>query len=331
MRLALLPVCALLLVACGDEAATTTSVGQGETLLARSGASLLAIDTGSGKVRRTPAGAHDADWTAVYGARSEGGVTTVTAADPVTGETLRSAAVEGDWTIPIAAGQTPEGSVSGDGRWLVLAGPATNGTSTFALLATSLDAPANPFELQGHFEFDALAPDGSAIFLSQIEADGRYAVRAFDVGDRRLREQVIVEKTSLGSIMQGIPVARAVDPTGAPVHTLYRGGPEGAFVHSLDTARGNAICILIPRSDDAGSRWRLRLSDDATELHAVDDDRDVRYLIDPHTGEVNEAPTDAELPGTRLGRFELAGETVTAGDRQVAKVGEEAELLAVRD
>jgi hypothetical protein len=141
---------------------------------------------------------------------------------------------------------------------------------------------------------------------------------------------VIVEKTSLGSIMQGIPVARAVDPTGAPVHTLYRGGPEGAFVHSLDTARGDAICILIPRSDDAGSRWRLRLSDDATELHAVDDERAVRYLINPHTGEVADAPMDADLPGSRVGRFELDGETVTAGTRQVAKVGEGAELLAVR-
>ena len=331
MRLALLPVCALLLVACGDEAATTTSVGQGETLLARSGASLLAIDTGSGKVRRTPAGAHDSEWTATYSARPGASTTTVTATDPVTGEVLRSTEVDGHWTIPIAAGLTPEGSVSGDGRWLVLAGPAADGFSHFAMLQTSLDAPPNRFELVGRFEFDALAPDGSAIYLSQIEADGRYAVRAFDVTEKRLRPKVVVEKTSLGSIMQGVPVARAVDPTGAPVHTLYRGGPEGAFVHSLDTANGNAICILIPRSDDAGSRWRLRLSEDASELHAVDDERAVRYLIYPHTGEVADAPMDAELPGTRVGRFELNGETVSAGTRQVAKVGEGAELLSVRD
>ena len=331
MRLALLPVCALLLVACGGEAVPTAAVGEGETLLARSGASLLAIDTGSGKVRRTPAGAHDSEWSATYSARPGASTTTVTATDPVTGKVLRSTEIDGHWTIPIAAGITPEGSVSGDGRWLVLSGPAAGGASLFALLPTSLDAPPNRFELAGHFEFDALAPDASALFLSQIEADGRYAVRAFDVSDRRLREQVIVEKTSLGTIMQGIPIARAVDPTGAPVHTLYRGGPEGAFVHSLDTARGSAICILIPDSDDAGSRWQLRLGEDATELHAVDDERAVRYLINPHTGEVADAPLDAPMPGTSIGRFELEGETVTTGTRQVAKVGAEAELLAVRE
>ena len=331
MRLAILPVCALLLVACGGEAVPTATVGEGETLLARSGPSLLAIDTASGKIRRTPAGAHDADWSAVYTARSEAGVTTVTAADPATGKSLRSMQVDGDWAIPIAAGQTPEGAVSGDGRWLVLAAPYAQDVSQFALLPTGLDGQPNRFRLDGRFEFDALAPDGSAIYLSQIEADGRYAVRAFDIEDRRLREQVIVDKTSLGSIMQGVPVARAVDPTGAPVHTLYRGGPEGAFVHSLDTARGSAICILIPESDDAGSRWRLRLGEDATQLHAVDDDRGVRYLLNPHTGEVADAPMDAELPGSRVGRFELDGETVTAGTRQVAQVGEGAELLAVRE
>ena len=320
---------AVAIAACGADTPNATKSG-GPTLLARSGATLMAVDTGSGKVRRSPAGAHDADWSAVYTARAGDTTTTVTATDPATGEKLREIEIEDRWAIPIAAGATPEGAVSGDGRWLVLAAPEAERISEFALLDTALTAPPNRFRLEGRYEFDALSPDGTAIYLSQIEADGRYAVRAFDVSERRLRPQVIVEKTSLGSIMQGVPVARAVDPTGAPVHTLYRGGPEGAFVHSLDTARGTAICILIPRSDDAGSRWRLRLGDDATELHAVDDDRRVRHLINPHTGEVADAPMDAEMPGTRLGRFELAGGTVTSGARPVAEVGAEAELLAVR-
>jgi hypothetical protein len=330
MRTALLTLCcALPLAACGGEAATPTA-GSGETLLARAGASLLAIDTGSGEVRRTPAGAHDGDWSAVYAARVGTATTTVTATDPATGEKLREIEIEDHWSIPIAAGTTPEGSVSGDGRWLVLAAPQAQGVSEFALLDTALKTPPRRFPLQGRFDFDALSPDGSAIYLSRIETDGRYVVQAYDVAEQRLRPKVIVEKTSLGTIMQGVPVARAVDPTGAPVHTLYRGGPVGAFVHSLDTAQGNALCILLPRSRRAGVRWTLRLDRETNQLHAINPALDRHYLIDPVTASVIDAPAGAELPGTRLAGYAVEGDAVVAGTRTVAAVGNEAELLAVR-
>lgn len=323
-------VCALLLAACGAEAPTAAQPS-GETLLARAGASLLAIDTGTGKVRRTAAGAHDHEWRAIYTARPGAQTTTVSAADPATGKRLRATDVPGHWTIPIAAGVTPEGAVSGDGRWLVLAGPYAQGTSEFALLPTSFGTAPKRFRLEGRFEFDALSPDGSAIYLSQIERDGRYTVRAFDVRRQRLRPKVIVEKTSIGTIMQGVPVARAVDPTGAPVHTLYRGGHVGAFIHSLDTARGSAICILLPRSRKAGPRWRLRLDEETSELHALNPALGAHYVVDPYTGEVGEAPAGAALPGTRLARYAIAeGGAVTAGTREIAAIGEDAELLAVR-
>jgi hypothetical protein len=295
----------------------------------------MAIDTGTGKeLRRLELGAHDAEWRAVYAARVEGEVTTVTATDPVNGGRLRSIEVPGRWAIPVAAGETPEGAVSGDGRWLVLAGPPAAGASRFALLSTQLDTPPQTFDLRGHFEFDALAPDGTAIYLSQIEGDGRYIVRAYDVATGQLREKVIVEKTSIGTIMQGVPVARAVDPSGSPVHTLYRGGPAGAFVHSLNTEGGNALCILIPRSKKAGEKWRLRL-EGPDRLHALNADLGTHYVIDPLSGEVRDAPAGTGTPGSELtgpdGAYTLAADgAVSVDGRPIGTVAPDAELLDVR-
>ena len=332
MRLAMTVCCAAALAACGDQAPSAADRGS-ETLLARAGDAVLAVDTGSGKMRRTPAGAHDAGWRAVYTARSGEGAarTVVTATDPRTGRELRSTQVQGHWTIPVAAGTTPEGAVSGDGRWLVLQGAPDRGVSEFALLSTRLDAPPRRFRLKGRFDFDALDPHASAIFLSQIERSGRYRVRAFDVRRQKLRPQVIVEKTSIGTIMQGVPVARAVDPSGSPVHTLYRGGPVGAFVHSLDTASGTALCILIPRSRRAGPQWRLRLDAGQDRLHALNPRLGAHYLIDPRSGEVTDAPVGTELPGRQLAAFAVSPDgALTAGGRRIGELGADAELLAVR-
>lgn len=320
------------LAACGAET-PTASKSEGPTLLARSGAAVVAIDAGSGReLRRTRLGAHDLQWRAIYDARpaGDGTTTTVTATDPVTGRRLRSTDVPGLWKIPVAAGSTPEGAVSGDGKWLVLAGDHDEGASRFAMLPTTLDAAPQQFRLRGRFDFDALSPDGSAIFLSQLERSGRYRVRAFDIRRGRLRRQVVVDKTAVGTIMQGLPVARAVDPTGSPVHTLYRGGPMGAFVHSLNTADGTALCILIPRSRKAGPAWRLRLDPETVELHALNPGLG-KHLLIGSSGEVVDAPAGTPVPGTELDDYEITADgAVRAGTRRIAEVGADAELLALR-
>jgi hypothetical protein len=288
------------LVACGAEPAPVASPASPdrEMLLARAGDSLLAVDARSGRtLRRLPLGAHDASLDAVYTATSDAETTTVTATSPVSGERLRSIELPGQWVIPVAAGSTPEGAVSGDGRVLALAGPSGERASHFALLGTDLESQPQRFTLRGRYDFDAMAPDGSALYLSEIHDDGRYRVRAYDVESGRLRPQVVVEKTALGLLMQGVPVARAVEPTGSPVHTLYRGGPDGAFVHSLDTQHGTALCIFIPDSERAGDDWQLALDSRAGELHALDRDLDAHYVINRWSGEVTPAPPGTPLPG----------------------------------
>jgi len=154
---------------------------------------------------------------------------------------------------------------------------------------------------------------------------------------------VVVEKTAVGLLMQGVPVTRAVDPTGSPVHTLYRGGPAGAFVHSLDTQRGTALCIFLPDSERAGPHWRLSLDTRAGELHALNGDLDAHYVIDPTSGEVTPARPEAPLPslqassrdGARTYSIEASG-TIAVRDRAGERIGTlpspspAAELIAVR-
>jgi hypothetical protein len=336
------------LVACDTERAPNASDPSPErdTLLARVGTSLVAVDARTGRpLRRVTLGAHDASLDALYTAANDGeaGTTTVTATDPVSGRQMRSIQVPGRWNIPVAAGSTPDGAVSGDGNLLALAGPSSERESHFALLATDLTSQPQRFALSGRYDFDAMAPDGSALYLSEIRADGRYRVRAYDVERGALRPQVVVEKTAVGLLMQGEPVARAVDPSGSPVHTLYRGGPAGAFVHSLNTQRGTALCIFLPDSKRAGPDWRLTLDPHRGELHAVNRGPARHYVIDPASGEVTPAPPGAPLPrvaapspdDARTYGIEPDG-TIAVRNGAGARIGTlpspgpEAELLAIR-
>jgi hypothetical protein len=332
-------------VACGAEPAPNSS-RERDVLLARVGESLLTVDAGTGRtLQRVTLGAHDASLDAVYAASvdADAGSTTVVATDPLSGRRLRSIEVAGPWSIPVAAGSTPDGAVSGDGSVLALAGASSARESHFALLATDLRSQPQRFTLRGRYEFDAMAPDGSALYLSEIRDGGGYRVRAYDVDTRTLRPRVVVEKTTLGLLMQGVPVTRAVDPSGSPVHTLYRGGPEGAFVHSLDTRHGTALCIFLPDSERAGPAWRIALDTRLGELHAVNRDLGAHYVVDPTSGEVAPAPPGALLPslaasspdGARTYAVERDG-TIAVRDRAGAQIGTlpspspEAELLAVR-
>jgi hypothetical protein len=143
------------LVACGADR-TPVSAPKRETLLARTGDSLVALDARSGRLlERVALGAHDASFAAVYTAAHDAGAgtTTVTATDPVSGKPLRSIELPGRWDVPVAAGTTPEGAVSGDGELLMLAGPSSERVSRFALIGTDLDAQPQRFSLRGRYDF----------------------------------------------------------------------------------------------------------------------------------------------------------------------------------
>jgi hypothetical protein len=128
-------------------------------------------------------------------------------------------------------------------------------------------------ELQGSFEFDALSPDGSILYVVE-HLDGQtgaYQVRAVDVATGKLRDGVIVDKRNVGEAMAGWPVGQMRRPDGV-VLTVYRGA-EHPFIHALNTVQAWAICIDLPAtgaSDTAAAGdWGIAAGPDGQTIYAI--------------------------------------------------------------
>ena len=151
--------------------------------------------------------------------------------------------------------------VSADGSTVVL---VEDGVAVEAL-AEPVRGPApgddaRIVELAGSFEFDALSPDGSILYVVEHLAgppEGHYQVRAVDVATGVMRDAVIVDKRNLDEAMAGWPITQLRHDNGV-VFTLYRGA-EHPFIHALNTQEAWAICLDLPsrRIRRPGGRARL--------------------------------------------------------------------------
>ena len=141
--------------------------------------------------------------------------------------------------------------------------------SRFAVVDTSLAAPARMVELPGDFSYDAVSPTADTLYLVShfsIERPDQYVVRSYDVAAGRLDDGIIADKAALREgPMSGQPVARATTAGGEWVYTAYRG--EHAFVHALDTVNKTAVCIDLPHAASKVKDWQLSL--DGTALMAT--------------------------------------------------------------
>jgi hypothetical protein len=180
--------------------------------------------------------------------------------------------IDGRWAFAtIGADPVPVG-VSADGSTLVLveadiahgAAGADRTTSRFAVLDAYLTSRQAPrvIELAGAFDFDALSPDGSLLYVAQQipgPLEGRYQVRVVETTTGRLRPDVIVDKRNVDEQMAGYPIDQERRADGM-VLTLYRGA-EHPFVHALSTVDAWAVCIDLPGRGfddvDAASDWGI--------------------------------------------------------------------------
>jgi hypothetical protein len=147
---------------------------------------------------------------------------------------------------PVAQDASTTG-LSADGSTLVLSAPRRTfpqRVSRLLVVGTARLAPAPRLTLRGDFALDGVSPDGGRLYLTQYRSGDPldYAVRAYDVAQRRLLPRPLVDPRSPDEKMTGFPVTRAVSPDGRWAYTLYGGGEE-QFVHALDLARGRAFCI----------------------------------------------------------------------------------------
>jgi hypothetical protein len=191
------------------------------------------------------------------------------------GKVLRSRALRARLTIPaVAYDGTPSG-LSADGRTLVLIRPRLSFPQRRTRLAV-LDARTlrvrRTLDLRGDFSFDAVAPDGRALYLIQYVSPNdptRYDVRAYDVAAGRLRPGAIVDPRERDEKMRGFPVTRATSPDGRWAYTLYDGGGHAPFVHALDTASGHARCIDLDALAGRNDVFALRLRAGAARVDVL--------------------------------------------------------------
>ena len=215
-------------------------------------------------------------WTGVtrgkirYVAIATGTDTVVAAIRRHGGQVGRYTLIPGNFGVPQVTYDGTTDGLSRDGRTLVLGDVASSRqlrkTSSFAVVDTRRFVLRRIVRLQGDFTFDALSRDARMLYLVEhvtAQDYNRYRVRAYDLGAQRLLQKAVIDKRSWASVMQGWPLTRASTPNGRWVYTLYSGATH-PFVHALDTANVNAVCIDLPRSWqhlDVGA-MRLRLQRD---------------------------------------------------------------------
>ncbi|MFN0154614.1 MAG: hypothetical protein ACKVUT_09565 [Gaiella sp.] len=220
---------------------------------------------------------------------SSGGQTVVRTVAAQTGETVATQRLAGTFRLPVVVRGVREG-LSVDQSTIVLQGAVGAKSSTFAVLASSLDRPPRIVTLAGRFDYDALSPDGRLLYLTQMlpGEDGRYLVRVYSLTKQRLLAQPVVEKGEEPGPMAGYAVARVSSGYDGWVYTAYRGGHEGPFIHALQTRARAAACIELRPHDPherAGDRfWQLRFADDGRTLVATNPKTGARVSVDLSQG-----------------------------------------------
>ena len=127
----------------------------------------------------------------------------------------------------------------------------------------------------------------------------RYAVRAYDLRTDRLVPGTIVDKREPDERMAGYPVARAATGDGVWAYTLYQKPSGRLFVHALDTSRGIARCIDLPRLAGVVQSM-MGLSVDGGRLDVVSGGA-VLAAVDRSTFRVTRSPAPAACAGRPRG------------------------------
>ncbi|MDX6548958.1 MAG: hypothetical protein QOG33_2508 [Gaiellales bacterium] len=190
------------------------------------------------------------------------------------GSVQRWVTLPGSWGVPLVAGDGTTGGVSGDGRTLVLQSVSyryPQRVTRFDVLGTGALRLRHTITLRGDFSFDAVSPDGSLLFLIEHPVPGglaNYLVRAYDVRHGRMLRRIIREVGEDSPAMNGTAVTRATTADGAWAYTLYDQGGGRMFVHALDTVRGVAHCVDLPRMSGIAG-MQLTLSRDRSRLDVM--------------------------------------------------------------
>ena len=170
------------------------------------------------------------------------------------GASIRKRVLQGKLGVPLITFAGLAEGTWANGRKLVLASSIYDdqAATTFVTLDTRTLATIRTVKLSGSFAFDALAPSGRRLYVTQfpngLTGPIRYVVRSLDLATGKLDPGTIVDKTEPNERMNGIPMARAWSSNRGWAYTLYHGLDSHAFVHALDVKNRRARCLDLPWS-----------------------------------------------------------------------------------
>jgi hypothetical protein len=247
-----------------------------------------------------PVGVPSRDGHVRYSALGTPSGTVVTRTRTSDGQVLRWHLLPGRWGIPVVAYDgTPDG-LSADGDTLVLIRPRLGfprARTAFAVLNARSLRVLESYTLQGDFSFDAISPDGSALYFIQYlsaKDPTDYAVRVFDPRAGRLLREPIVDPDEPEEEMGGQPITRVWSADHRWAFTLYDGGKHAPFVHALDTVQYKAQCVDLDALAGRDDLFELRLSRGPDALSVVSGNEQL-LAIDLTTFAVS-APSDEPAP-----------------------------------
>jgi hypothetical protein len=214
--------------------------------------------------------------------------------------------LDGAWRLPTIGSDPSSVGLSADRSIVALVpGAPAAGISRFAIVDLANRRLSKVIQLKGAFEFDAISPDGSTLYVVEhldAAAGGRYQVRAVDVRNGLLKDGVIIDKTKPNEQMAGYPLEQLRLAHGL-VLTVYR-GTEHPFIHALDTVNGGAVCIDLPATRNDGSDrsddWGLALSPDKSMVYAVNASLGVAAVVDALSLEIRRVASFEPLAATAM-------------------------------
>src|SRR5262245_27709264 len=217
------------------------------------------------------------------------------------------AVLDGSWGIPqpTMSAEHLEG-LTRDGKKLVVAGAGMGSPTRLAVIDARNFRVDKRFELPGNFAYDALAPNGKTLYLTQYvnrNNTSRYVVRAFDLEHGKLLPGRIADKQQASWVMEGSATTRMTSADGRWVYTLFMRPGGYPFVHALDTVQGVAHCIGLPWTGNQGPlmRMHLKLTDDESKLALRFADGSTWRVIDAGTWQIARPAMSASFPWTLLG------------------------------
>src|ERR1700682_1081786 len=236
--------------------------------------------------------------------------------EPRSGTTLRTLQLPDNFEFPPATLGGVPGGLSQNGRYLVLQTQGPRTTSHMVLIDTQQFNIAKRIDLNGKYDFDAVNNSGQNVYVIEYPnpKDSYYHVRVYEVGNGRLADFFVIDKSEPNDVMTGVRLSGVYSPDGQWLYSVYTRENKGAFVHALNLNQPFAFCLDLPGPGSLASgnafEWSLAITPDGRHVYAANGPLGLVTQIDN--------PDGSRASITRNGKFSSIGPTANLLVRDVS-------------